>query len=206
LSKPTCSNNFNYHFLNVPGYRNSGKEHWQTIWESLYPEHFTRVQQESWEYPDPDSWVNTIHKFASGILEPIIIVAHSLGCIAAVRYAVQYQPKNIAGAFLVAPADADKSENPVINEFAPVPTKRLPFPSVVVASTNDPFAAIGRQANYAAYWGSKFICIGDRGHINADSKLEEWKEGWDILQEQFSIKTKADIFNPVENYLLKKII
>ena len=118
----------------------------------------------------------------------IILVAHSLGCVATAHYVKRYQPKNIAGAFLVAPADADRSVNPLINAFAPVPTDPLPFPSVVVASTNDQFAAIERQAKYAAYWGSKFVCVGDRGHINADSKLGGWSEGWDILQRNFPQK------------------
>ncbi|MFT3681577.1 MAG: alpha/beta hydrolase [Ferruginibacter sp.] len=173
-----------YHFLIQPGYQNSGAGHWQTIWELLYPGKFTRVEQESWDQPEKNNWINTLNRYIQRSTEPLIIVAHSLGCIAVAHWAWHFQSPNIVGALLVAPADADRSFNQVIKAFGPVPVNRLPFPSVVVASTDDPYAATVRQAYYAAGWGSKFISIGDRGHINAASGLGEWQEGLDILSGQ----------------------
>jgi predicted alpha/beta hydrolase family esterase len=173
-----------FYFLTIPGYRNSGPGHWQTIWESLHPERFTRVVQRNWEYPEKEAWVDTIEQYIKTASRPLIVVAHSLGCIAFAQWALQYNVDAIAAALLVAPADTEKSLNPVINAFGPVPVHHLSFPSVVVASTNDPFAAIHRQANFAAYWGSKFVSVGNRGHINAASELGHWQEGLDILQTQ----------------------
>lgn len=174
-----------FHYLVIPGYLNSGEGHWQTIWESLYPSQFTRVQQQSWDYPDKISWVNTLDEYVQKAASPVILVAHSLGCIATVQWANQYPSDKIAGAFLVAPADAEKSLNPLINAFAPVPIKTLPFSSVVIASSNDPFASILRQKKYAEHWGSEFICVGDKGHINITSGIGGWKEGLDLLLRQF---------------------
>jgi predicted alpha/beta hydrolase family esterase len=52
-----------------------------------------------------------------------------------------------------------------------------------VASMNDPYCAMQRAVTWAAYWGSRFISIGNRGHINSQSGLENWEEGWSILKQ-----------------------
>ena len=35
----------------------------------------------------------------------------------------------------------------------------------------------------AKAWGSRFVDIGQAGHINADSGHGEWKEGYALLQQ-----------------------
>ena len=90
----------------------------------------------------------------------------------------------VAGAFLVAPSDVEAATYPAdLNCWAPIPLQPLPFPSVVVASANDPFASLDRTGAFAGAWGSRLVEIGDAGHVNADSGYGEWPEGERLLDE-----------------------
>lgn len=169
-------------YLNVPGLSNSGVKHWQTIWEQLYPSNFKRVRQKNWFHPEKDEWVTTLSKSIVNISSPVILVAHSLGCITVTHWAKDNDSSLVKGALLVAPADVEKSDQECFKTFRPVPLGKLPFPSIVVASTNDNYISMERSTKWAAYWGSKFICIGDKGHINAQSGLHGWQEGQSFLK------------------------
>jgi predicted alpha/beta hydrolase family esterase len=167
--------------LNIPGLNNSGPEHWQTLWEETFPQQFKRVQQKNWSAPAKNEWVEALHTTIKNYDSPVVLVAHSLGCVTVAHWANENKSPVIAGALLVAPADAERSVRECFKTFCPVPKSKLPFPSIVVASTNDPYAAIENSAKLAAYWGSKFVCVGDKGHINAQSGLDQWKEGLSLL-------------------------
>jgi predicted alpha/beta hydrolase family esterase len=170
-------------FLTVPGLASSGPQHWQTIWETQYPHLFSRVEQTSWDWPVKAEWVKKLQEYISGLTAPTILVAHSLGCITVAHWAQQYTSEWIEGALLVAPADADLSKRlNFVVDFTPVPTVPLPFRSIVVASNNDMYATIGRSEVFAKNWGSEFINVGRKGHINAVSGLEDWQEGKQILR------------------------
>jgi predicted alpha/beta hydrolase family esterase len=92
---------------------------------------------------------------------------------------------NVIGALLVAPADVDSPEHTpeTIWNFSPIPLSKLPFPSIVVSSENDPYISVQRAEYFAKMWGSDFINIGQKGHINSESNLEFWEEGQSILQQ-----------------------
>ncbi|MFX8219053.1 alpha/beta hydrolase, partial [Acinetobacter baumannii] len=66
--------------------------------------------------------------------------------------------------------------------FSPVPSATLPFRSIVVASNNDPYAAISYATSCASAWGSEFLDVGARGHLNAASQLDDWAEGYQLLR------------------------
>ncbi len=90
----------------------------------------------------------------------------------------------IAGAFLVAPSDVEAASFPVDpNGFVPIPMQALPFPSILIASTNDPFLSMDRARQFAAAWGSRLIEIGEAGHVNGESGYGEWPEGEAMLLE-----------------------
>ncbi len=169
-------------YLNIPGLSNSGAEHWQTIWENLYPSNFERVKQKNWLIPDKIEWVQGLADSISRLATPTILVAHSLGCIALIHWAKKHISEFVKGALLVAPADVEIADREDFKTFAPVPLDKLAFPSILVASMNDPYASMERSAKWAAYWGSKFISVGNKGHINAQSDLNEWEEGLALLK------------------------
>src|SRR5437879_5512290 len=61
--------------------------------------------------------------------------------------------------------------------FAPIIMKRLPFPSVVLASRNDERVAFERAEAFASAWGSRLIDVGALGHIGSSAKLGLWPQG-----------------------------
>ncbi|MDP1860933.1 MAG: alpha/beta hydrolase [Gemmatimonadaceae bacterium] len=72
----------------------------------------------------------------------------------------------------------------VARGIAHVPLVRLlPFPSIVVASTNDPYISVEGAREYASAWGSRYHELPDAGHINAVAGFGAWHEGWALLQE-----------------------
>ncbi|CAH0184915.1 hypothetical protein SRABI118_01347 [Massilia sp. Bi118] len=168
--------------LIVAGLWNSGPQHWQTHWEAKYSK-WERVAHRDWHAPDRDEWVAELDAAIAACDGRPILVAHSLGCMLVAQWAQAGSHLNVAGAFLVAPSDVDAPSYPIdAGGFRPVPMAKLPFPSVVVASTDDPYAEIGRSRAFAQAWGSKLIEIGDAGHINADTGYGPWPEGERMLE------------------------
>jgi len=70
----------------------------------------------------------------------------------------------------------------VLSDFAPAPCERLPYRSILVASSNDPFCPIRLAGAYARSWGSEFVRLQDAGHINVESGHGEWPLGLALLQ------------------------
>jgi len=169
-----------YYFI-IPGYGGSGSEHWQTYFEKTQS-NFRRINQKDWDHPDINEWVETVDKAIEGF-DPasVVLVAHSLGCLTVAVWVKRYNRK-IKAALLVAPPDTDVINQKVQEKlFEESPIQRIPFPTILVASTNDPWASIQKAEFYAQHWGSEFINIGAAGHINAQSGLGEWKQGLQIL-------------------------
>ncbi len=171
-------------FLVVPGLGSSGINHWQTLWEKQYPNNFKRVEQESWDLPVCDDWIRKLSEEINKLTKPTYLVAHSLGCLTVVHWANKFSSEKIKGAFLVAPADVESSRRlSFLEGFDPIPREKLPFGSIVVASTTDQYATIERSAEFANVWGSQFMNIGKKGHINANSNIGHWEEGQGFLND-----------------------
>ncbi|HEU4416352.1 MAG TPA: prephenate dehydrogenase/arogenate dehydrogenase family protein [Candidatus Angelobacter sp.] len=170
--------------LVLPGWQNSGPRHWQTLWEQQNPI-FLRVQQRDWEFPHREWWLERITAEVKQAPPPIVFAAHSLGCIALAHWC-KVAPGELAkikGALMVAPADVDSKDAPKqIKDFSPVPRELLPFPSIVVSSTTDPYLKPERAREMARAWGSRFVDIGAAGHVNGESGLGDWPEGKRLLR------------------------
>jgi predicted alpha/beta hydrolase family esterase len=172
-------------YLTVPGITNSSENHWQSRWEREWPGKFRRIEQAEWDTPDVNDWIAKIESDvrAAGP-ENVILVAHSLGCIAVAHWAKKFGT-TVKGVFLVGPSDCETekySSTFASTGFDPIPLDRLPFLSIVVASTNDEWVAFGRAKQFADAWGSEFADVGDKGHINPGSGYGEWNEGLELLK------------------------
>ncbi|KUR74331.1 alpha/beta hydrolase [Novosphingobium sp. FSW06-99] len=178
--------------LLVPGLHNSGPGHWQTIWEERLP-HARRVDLGLWDDPHRNTWVGKLALAIGRAERPVVLVAHSLGCHVVAWWAEYEAAFNAAvraaelslvvGALLVAPPEVE--ENPVdrrLTRFAPVPTSRFPFPTIVVASRDDPYASTGQVLRMARRWGAQFADAGAIGHVNARSGIGDWQFGLDQLR------------------------
>lgn len=169
--------------LTVAGLWNSGPEHWQTAWEKKYPS-CTRVQQRDWDHPDRDEWVAALDAAITSQKEPPVLAAHSLGCCLVAQWAADRGGSGVRAAFLVAPSDVEAPGYPVEGRsFSAMPLKKLPFPSVLITSTNDEYVSIDRAVRFGRAWGSRIVVIGPAGHINAASGYGPWPEGERMLLE-----------------------
>ena len=170
--------------LIVPGWQNSGPQHWQSFWQEQNPG-YRRIEQRDWETPKCEDWLKSIGEEVGRSAEPVVLVAHSLGCIAVVRWLLSggAELQQVHGLLLVAPADLDRHDSPwQMKDFAPIPLRPLPRPSIVVASSNDPYLTVNRAGEFAQAWGSQFFDIGAAGHINSESGLGDWPEGKRFLR------------------------
>lgn len=169
--------------LLLPGWQNSGPDHWQSRWEALHGYH--RVEQHG--------AVGVGHGFfqpgrpvAAQRAHPVVLlVAHSLGCILTAWWAAHTRhAAKVRGALLVAPGDVERPDLAAqIHGWAPIARQPLPFPALLVGSRNDPYCSLERAEALAQAWGARFVDYGERGHINAESGLGDWAEGHGWLQQ-----------------------
>ena len=174
--------------LLVPGLGGSGPDHWQTLWERQRAD-CRLVDLGLWDRPHRNTWVN---KLNHAILDagrdarrPVVLVAHSLGCLAVSWWAALERPASdaVVGALLVAPPEVDFYPlDDRLTAFAPAPESALPFRSILVASHDDPYMSFRRARRLAGIWGSGFADAGRVGHINADSQLGDWPFGQFLLR------------------------
>lgn len=172
--------------LILPGVGNSGPEHWQSHWERLLPG-AVRVLQSDWDAPRCVDWVVTLDAAVAAHAAPLVLVSHSSSCALVAHWAGGATPEQLSkvrGALLVGPSDPLGPHYPVgPSGFAPVPLARLPFPTILVASTDDVYVSLAQARRYADAWGSRFVDVGARGHLNSASGLGDWPEGRMMLGE-----------------------
>lgn len=170
--------------LTVPGLNGSGPSHWQTLWEQSRPD-TTRIELGMWSHPRRHAWVTKIDQAIRAAEPPVVLAAHSLGCLAVAWWAELTQQAfgwPVAGALLVAPADLDKRPLAAeLADFAPTPRRPLPFPSILVASDDDQWISLDRAYALSESWRSHFVAAGPAGHINAASGHGWWDEGQELL-------------------------
>jgi predicted alpha/beta hydrolase family esterase len=177
--------------LMVPGLWDSGPEHWHTHWEKQDPR-FARVLQRDWDAPERNEWVRTLDDAVHQAGPGVVLAAHSLGCATVVHWA-GLPGRKVRGALLVAPADVDGAGFPLeARGFATMPLKPLPFPSILVASTDDSYLSLERARLFAEAWGSRLVEVGAKGHLNSASGLGEWPEGRALLDELLALPDEPD--------------
>lgn len=164
--------------LMVAGLNNSGPEHWQSRWEQRLTT-ARRIEQPNWAAPSRDAWVAEVCKAVDAARQPVILVGHSLGVATIIHAAPQLKPGDVIGAFLVAPTGdtAIEQEDAIDRQFMPIPRLKLPFPSVLVASHDDPYCPFLTAEEYAIAWGAEFVDAGHSGHLNTASGHGPWPEG-----------------------------
>ena len=154
----------------------------QTLWQKANP-NYRRAQQDDWDKPTAETWTRGIQRVVDAIPAPILLVAHSCGSVAVVQWAAAYSTQKVVAALLVAPGDVDAPEAlPEIRPLGPMPTNRLPFPTVLVASDNDPHLNLGRARHFAGLWGSELIVVKGAGHLHTAAGYGPWAFGETLLQ------------------------
>jgi hypothetical protein len=168
--------------LIVPGLRDHVAEHWQTLLAARLPSVRT-VPPMGREDLDCADRVKAIEREIAAIEGPIVIVAHSGGCVMVAHWARTTRHADaVRGALLATPPDFDSpmpAGYPSLDAlqaggWLPVPRERLPFRSLVTMSRNDPLGAYERVSELARTWGSETVDLGNVGHLNPASGFGEW--------------------------------
>ncbi len=171
----------------VPGGGGSGPEHWHHAW-AADDDRCEWVDQRNWDGGSRDDWVGALDRQIRTSTRPAVLVAHSLGTIVVAHWAATHTGPVVA-ALLVAPADIEDAwvtAGSVYEPFVPIPMTPLTFPSVVVASTDDPFLALDRGEQLAQAWGSEIEVVGPHLHLGSDARLGAWSAGRAILDRLIS--------------------
>lgn len=175
--------------LIIPGLREHVPQHWQTLLEAK----LSKVRSVPPLEADKLSCaarIEAIQRELEQIDGPVILVAHSAGVLMVAHWAARYS-RPIKGALLAAPPDLQASwpENyPTpdtlrANGWDPLPTGRLPFPSIIAASTNDHLASLEAACHLAEDWGSQLVNLGAVGHLNPASGYGEWARAEEFIRE-----------------------
>ena len=177
--------------LIVPGLRDHVDDHWQTLLGTklMGSRPVRSVQPGGRHNLDLAVRVQAIQDALESIQGRVTIVAHSAGTLMLAHWAQRYWRADIVGAVLATPADLETpmpEGYPTLaalqkHGWLPVPRKRLPFPSIVTASSNDPLAALLRVEELAGDWGSHLIRLGHVGHLNPASGFGEWPLAEDLI-------------------------
>jgi predicted alpha/beta hydrolase family esterase len=168
--------------LTLPGWQGSGPDHWQSRWEALHG--YQRVEQHDWQRPLRGDWSARLEEVLLGCSGPVVLAAHSLGCLLVAAWAAHSRNTGrVQGVLLVAPPDIEREDiRPLLPGWAPAVRQPLPFPSVLVASEDDPYGSTASAQALAQAWGSRYVSAGAAGHINAESGLGDWPTGLALLQ------------------------
>jgi len=169
-------------YIYVAGIGNSGPDHWQYQWYKRGG-NGVWVEHGSWDAPVRDEWVADLDAALASTAGEKVIIAHSLGCSVVAAWAAEHTDEAVTGALLVAVPNVLGPAFPAAAVgFASLNYSPLPFPAVVVSSTDDPYGTAGHAAEVAGQLGARLVDVGPKGHVNADSGLGDWPEGWGILR------------------------
>jgi predicted alpha/beta hydrolase family esterase len=168
--------------LLLPGWQGSGPDHWQMRWAKVHG--YSVVEQNDWLRPRRGDWLARLDEVVIDAPGPVVLVAHSLGCILVSAWAsFSRHTAKVRAALLVAPGDvAQPALQEILPGWLPIEGRPLPFRSIVVGSDNDPYCSAERAQQLARNWSARWVGLGAAGHINADSSLGDWPEGHTLLQ------------------------
>jgi predicted alpha/beta hydrolase family esterase len=178
--------------LIVPGLRGHVPEHWQNLLYEGIPDARAIPPMEEGGLRCA-ARVAAIDAALDAIHGRVILVAHSAGVLMVAHWAAQARPAalaRVAGALLAAPPDLDASwpanyPQPEVlkaHGWSPLPSKALPFPSIVAASSNDYLCGFEAARHMALGWGSELVELGPVGHLNPAAGFGPWPGALDLVR------------------------
>ena len=179
--------------LIVPGLRDHVDAHWQTLLAADLEARGRKVRTvPPMGRADLDcaTKVAAIEREAQAIDGPLILVAHSGGCVMVAHWARQSR-RPVWGALMAAPPDFEEAMPegyPTLEDlrgggWLPVPRDPLPFPSITAVSRNDPLGDHARVVELGQAWGSRLVDLGEVGHLNPASGFGEWPQAEQLIAE-----------------------
>lgn len=169
--------------VTVPGIQGSDEAHWQSRWETSLGSGVVRIAPSSWLAPDLTDWSQAISAAVTESHSEVVLVAHSLGCLAVTHWVNDFPEGGVAGVLLVAPPDPEGPEFPdkEAPTFLDVDIRPVGLPGLVVTSDDDPYCDRAGALRLCTGWDLPRISMGKQGHLNSSSGLGSWEAGWNLL-------------------------
>lgn len=151
--------------LFVPDAGAEDSDHWMSRWQSRLPTG-RRIRADS---DDVASLASALTSALDETSRPAFLVGHGAGGHAIAEAARACDVSRVCGAFMVNPSSA-------LN--LPAPSRDpLPFPCVVVASRDDPYASFEDMQEIGLDWGASVVDGGAIGRVDSGSGHGPWPEG-----------------------------
>jgi len=164
-----------FDILIVPNIGGAAEGDWPSRWRSkLSTARFVHPTDPSERRPE--AWTGAVAGAAREATRPALFIGHGIGAAAIADAGAALKGADVRGAFLVAPPDDKGLERLAGADWTPARAP-LPWPSVVIASRNDPHAAYDAVAALASDWGADLIDAGEAGGLDAASGHGPWPEG-----------------------------
>lgn len=175
--------------LFVPGLRDHVDDHWQTHAARAIPGSVT-VEPLTTDRLSCTARVAALDAALQAIEGEVVIAAHSAGCLMVAHWA-RNPTRAVRGALLATPADIEHQlppGYPVLDDldrggWLPIPRLTLPFPTMVIASRNDPLAGFDRIADLARNWGADLHDAGEVGHLNPPAGYGVWDQAIPLIEQ-----------------------
>lgn len=168
--------------LFLPDDRVPPRDHWQSRWQQKLST-ARLVMPHAQHAPERARWIEAVSAAANAAERPLIMVGHGHGIFAAIA-ALPFIRQRVAGGFFAAPHDLDAGRGDAEQATVSSPhgwpetlRARLPFPSMLVASRNDPASSFAASEKLADDLGSLLLDAGEAGHIDAEAGYGPWPEG-----------------------------
>lgn len=174
----------------VPGLRDHVAQHWQSLLADSLPQAVSLAPMGR-DNLALDARIRALEDTLQELDAPALLVAHSGGCVLVAHWARQTAlAHRVAGALLATPPTFDRPLPPGYPQldaldaagWLPVPDMRLPFPSLVAASRNDPLGDFDAVCRLARHWGSAIEDLGEVGHLNPASGFGPWPFAETLVQ------------------------
>lgn len=166
--------------LTIPGIHGSGPLHWQSLWETKCAR-VRRIPQRDWGRPVMQAWMEGIDAAVAESHVLPVLVAHSLGCLAAAHWC-SLSSREVHAVMLVSLPDPEGPNFPRAAEsFGPAPDSIGQRACLILASSDDPYSNLNFVSARASRWNAALRILGTHGHLNAESGLGDWDAGWKQL-------------------------
>lgn len=178
--------------LFVPGLRDHVEDHWQTHAARALPGSVT-VEPLTTDRLSRAARVAALDAALNAITGDVIIAAHSAGCLMVAAWAeagAKPSARPVRAALLATPADVEQPLPPgypvmadlSANGWLPISRTALPFPTLLVASRNDPLCTFDKAAELAGQWGARLHDAGEVGHLNPPAGYGPWPQALALIE------------------------
>jgi len=146
--------------------------------------------------PKINPWVNKIKKIADNLSDKDILIGHSVGCQAVLRYIETLKDAKIAKVILIAPwmyldENTIKEEGEEVKKIAkpwvetPINWEKVKTHCnefIAIFSHNDPYVPLSNVDLFKKKLNAKIFILNNRGHFDSSSGIKELPEILELVK------------------------